>query len=79
MAAPRRRAGGAGAASAALHDRLRTSREVRIGAGPALTLYDKTIDPKERAMIAEGILLIRRACPPDRTPTPTIPKAHRHR
>ena len=28
-------------------------------------------------MIAEGILLVRRACPSDRTPTPTIPKVHR--
>ena len=30
-------------------------------------------------MIAEGILIVRRACPPDRTPTPTIPKARRPR
>jgi hypothetical protein len=28
-------------------------------------------------MIAEGILYVRRACPPDLTPTPTIPKGHR--
>jgi hypothetical protein len=28
-------------------------------------------------MIAEGILFVRRACPPDLTPTPTIPKVHR--
>lgn len=30
-------------------------------------------------MIAEGILVVRRACPPDLTPTPTIPKVHRPR
>jgi hypothetical protein len=30
-------------------------------------------------MIAEGILFVRRACPPDLTPTPTIPKVHRPR
>jgi hypothetical protein len=30
-------------------------------------------------MIAEGIILIRKACPPDRTPTPTIPKVRRPR
>jgi len=30
-------------------------------------------------MIAEGILSIRRACPSDLTPTPTIPKGHRPR
>ena len=30
-------------------------------------------------MVAEGILLIRQACPFDRTPTPTIPKVHRPR
>ena len=30
-------------------------------------------------MIAEGILLIRQACPFDRAPTPTIPKVHRPR
>jgi hypothetical protein len=29
-------------------------------------------------MIAEGIVYVRRACP-DRTPTPTIPKAHPER
>jgi hypothetical protein len=28
-------------------------------------------------MIAEGINYVRRACPPDLTPTPTIPKVHR--
>ena len=28
-------------------------------------------------MIAEGIVLVRRACPFDRTPVPTIPKVHR--
>jgi hypothetical protein len=28
-------------------------------------------------MIAEGILFVRRACPPDLAPTPTIPKIHR--
>ena len=28
-------------------------------------------------MIAEGILLVRRACPFERTPVPTIPKVHR--
>ena len=28
-------------------------------------------------MIAEGILVIRQACPFDRPPTPTIPKVHR--
>jgi len=27
-------------------------------------------------MIAEGVNYVRRACPFDRTPTPTIPKAH---
>lgn len=27
-------------------------------------------------MIAEGVRYIRNACPFDRTPTPTIPKAH---
>ena len=31
---------------------------------------------QENAMIAEGILFIRQACPFDRTPTPTIPKVH---
>lgn len=28
-------------------------------------------------MIAEGIQIVRRACPFDRTPVPTIPKVHR--
>ena len=28
-------------------------------------------------MTAQGILYIRRACPFDRTPVPTIPKVHR--
>jgi hypothetical protein len=28
-------------------------------------------------MIAEGIKYVRRACPPELTPTPTIPKVHR--
>ena len=30
-------------------------------------------------MIAEGIRLVRRACPFDRAPVPTIPKVHRPR
>lgn len=30
-------------------------------------------------MIAEGILYVRTACPPDLTPTPTIPTAPRPR
>jgi len=28
-------------------------------------------------MIAEGVNLVRQACPFDRTPVPTIPKVHR--
>jgi hypothetical protein len=28
-------------------------------------------------MIADGVLIVRMACPFDRTPVPTIPKVHR--
>jgi hypothetical protein len=40
-------------------------------------VYGRRFDPKETTMIAEGILLIRRSCPFDRTPVPAIPKVER--
>ena len=45
--------------------------------GTTLIRHDRDPDPKERTMIAEGIHLLRQACPFDRTPTPTIPKVQR--